>query len=94
MNASIFFSSPVTWKVYDFCVESTTRARKISAILSASGPVLLRRIDLDEAHLALDELLVGEIGDLDDIDKLVELLEDLFPGSVHRRSSRSSSGRR
>jgi len=36
--------------------------------------VFQRRVDLDQAHLTLDKFLVREVGDLDDIDELVELL--------------------
>ena len=40
--------------------------------------MLGRSIDLDEAHLPLDELLFRKVRDLDDIDELVELFDDLF----------------
>ena len=42
------------------------------------GPVLGGRIDLDEAHLPLHELLLRKVGHLDDVDQLVELLDDLL----------------
>src|SRR5574341_146803 len=42
------------------------------------GPVLGQGVDLDQAHFALDELILGQVGHLDDVDELVQLLDDLL----------------
>src|SRR3990170_577030 len=50
------------------------------------GPVLHRGVDLDKAHFAFHILFLGEVGHLDDIDELVELLDDLFEDALIARS--------
>jgi len=68
------------------------------------GPMLGRSIDLDQAHLALYEFLVREIGHFDDVDEFVQLFDDLFQDALvprchdrhlrDRRVERRSDGNR
>ena len=82
MNASIFFSWPEISIMICSGPTSTIRPGR-----SATRPWISARrvgggVDLDQHQVALDEVLAGDVEDLDDRDDLLELLADLLQDPV------------
>ena len=78
-------------------VTSTTLARKMSPIRRISARCRGLGVHPDEQHLALHVVLVGEVGHLDDVDQLVELLDHLLDdegvAADHQGHPRHAAGR-